>query len=328
MTNCNLLPRRSFLGLAVAALAGCSKVDTSAPSVPQDAASASPAGFPNQRLGKVPALPDVAVNPPDIYPLNQPAPPPLKPYDPSSDDPELQLRSRLYNHHALVFQAGRTLFTGPRMQQSLQIHLSFVDRLGEIPLARRRDLHALETASKTSFNQKDLAVSLESILSMDEVKRLRSHFEISFLHTFAVLLGTSVTTPNEALLKAISTASEQSEWRRSALAWLTSATKSEEVERHIAMNALPYVLSNIGYEPEKVMPSKDLLFKRADALAFARVHIATKDMTDRDVYAVIQNFQLTGAAQAYTSFMEAYRIQSNGFLIAFHDNLAELLSRR
>lgn len=70
---------------------------------------------------------------PPILGLNVSPPPPPKPYDPADDDPDVQLRAKLYDHLALVNQAARSLFHSPRIRQSLEIHLSYVDAVESIP---------------------------------------------------------------------------------------------------------------------------------------------------------------------------------------------------
>lgn len=258
----------------------------------------------------------------DPYGLNVSPPPPPKPYDPADDDPDVQLRAKLYDHLALVNQAARSLFHSPRIRQSLEIHLSYVDAVESIPRVRRRDLRALEDAARSSFTQVDLAKTLQSLIPIDEVKSLRAAFSTPALHTFAVLLGTSVTIPSKSVVDAVTAASSQSEWRRSALAWLTTATRNEQVERDIAQRALPYVVANLGLSPERALPDRALLKARADGLAFARTHVATQDMSDRDLYGLVRNFEEFRVSRAYEAFFQAYRGTSNAFLIAVHDNLA------
>lgn len=315
--------RRALLAAAAFGLVACSEK----PGPSRDDPSLSerdPADlFPNRPVGG-PALQgsSPASSPADPYGLNVNTPPPIKPYDPADDDPEVQLRAKLYDHLALISQAARTLFHSPRIRQSLEIHLSYVDAVESVPRVRRRDLRALEDAGRTSFSQMDLAKTLQSLLTLDEVMALRAAFATPALHTFAVLLGTSVTIPGKSVLDAVSSASAQSEWRRSALAWLTTATRSEQVERDIAQRALPYVVANLGLSPERALPAAALLKARADGLAFARTHVATQDMSDRELYGLVRNFQEFGVSRGYEAFFQAYKGTSNTFLIAVHDNLA------
>ncbi len=324
MTAFQFCSRRSvLLSFAAVGLAACSDEHASPQNDEVGVERPSADLFPPRPPGSTPSLPKVpASGVADPYGLSVDQPPPLKPYDPSLDDPDVQLRMKLYDHLALINQGARSLFHSPRMRQSLEIHLSYVDAIARVPLIRRRDLKAFESAGRTSFTQSDLAKALEVLLPIDEVKSLRAAFVTPSLSTFAVLLGTSVTVPPKTVLEALSAASNQSDWRRSALAWLTTATRSEQVERDIAHRALPYVVENLGITASKALPDATVLKARADGIAFARTHIATQDLTDIEVYALIRNFEQFRLARAYEAFFQAYTRSSNAFLIAVHDSLA------
>jgi len=253
-------------------------------------------------------------------------PPPPEPYDPAHHNEISQLKSRLYDQRSLISQTGPNLFSAKRVQQSLLFHLSHIPVVEDRPKPRRLELKALSAATSKALQPLDIAQELENLLSKVDVRRFRGAADITIVSVFNAMYGTSIFRTNEALLTDISQALSISAWRRAALAWLTTATRSEAVERHIATECLPYVISHLGLDSRKFLPVKDELIKRADALAFARVHIATAEMSDLQVYGVVRNFQITRLAELYETLFLAYRNRSNSYLTEFHNEMVQLLA--
>lgn len=251
-------------------------------------------------------------------------PPPAQPFDPAPLDEIGQLKSRLYDHRSLIAQSGQNLFTSKRVEQSLLYHLSLIPIVEDRPKPRRLELRALSAASSAELQPLQIAQDLEGLLSPDDIRRFRGTADIRNLSIFNALLGATVYRSTESLATEVAQSLRLSDWRRSAVAWLTTATRSELVERHIATESMPYVISHLGLDPRKRLPSNAELIQRADALAFARVHLATAEMTDLDVYAVIRNFEITGISWLYEFLFRAYINRNNAYLTAFHNEIVQL----
>jgi len=226
----------------------------------------------------------------------------------------------------LVMSLGRGLYTGKHAQQSIELHLAPILPLSDVPLARRIDIKALDSASASTLRSMALADQLTLRTDNDEVQRMRAVLGTDPLPEFTALLATSVFAQRDVITAATSQVAISSDWRKSALAWIATAIRIDQVERYIAFNMTPYVLSHIGIQDAS--QAESATFARADAIALARVHHATQQYSDDQLHQLILAISQPEVVLAFGLASRCFYTQSPAFLNHFHGQFVAALAHR
>ena len=233
-----------------------------------------------------------------------------------SKPPVPTLATRRDSSGGLVMSLGRGLYSGKHAKQSIELHLAPILPLADVPLARRIDLHALESAASRTLSPASLADQLTLRTDKDEVQRMRNALSTHPLPEFTALLGTSVFADRDLLTTAASEISRATQWRQSALAWIVAAIRMDQVERYVAFNMTPYVVGHVGVKDASQAEVQS--YVRADAIALARVHHATQLYSDARLYELILALSQPDVVLAFGLAARGFYTQSTAFLAHFH----------
>jgi len=236
------------------------------------------------------------------------------------------LATRRDSSGGLVMSLGRGLYSGKHAKQSIELHLAPILPLADVPLARRLDLRALESASSNALSPASLADQLTLRTNKDEVQRMRTALSTDPLPEFTALLGTSVFADRALLTTATSEVSRASQWRQSALAWIVTTIRMDQVERYVAFNMTPYVVSHVGIQDPSQAEAPS--YMRADAIALARVHHATQMYSDARLYELILALSQPDVVLAFGLAARGFYNQSTAFLNHFHTEFVASISPR
>jgi len=226
----------------------------------------------------------------------------------------------------LVMSLGRGLYTGKHAQQSIELHLAPILSLADVPLAKRIDLRALGSAASSTLGAASLADQLTLRTDKGEVQRMREILSVQPLAEFTTLLGTSVFVDRETITSVAAEIARASPWRQSALAWIASAIRMDQVERYVAFNMTPYVIGHIGIQDPS--QAETATYARADAIALVRVHHATQRYSDAQLHQLIQALSQPDVVLAFGLAARGFYAQSTAFLSHFHSEFVAGMTPR
>lgn len=225
--------------------------------------------------------------------------------------------NRLHLPSVIVGAVGLRMYTGHRIEQSIRLHLSAEPQLQDVPAIRRTDLLALQKASRQSATLEQVASLVQARRAPEDLSALRLHLDNPVVRSFAMQLTQTVGANRKDVQEAVKAIAESPEWRRQAMARIASFTGVVATERMIGEQLLPYVLQSTGIRFDSERATR--LGQWCDALAVARVHLATRGMADQEIFNLILNLEQERArrGEAFELVVNAFGELMPGFLQAY-----------
>jgi hypothetical protein len=223
-------------------------------------------------------------------------------------------RARLYDPSALVTAAGWSTWSGHRVRQSVLWHLSARPEASHLPKAKRPEIAALSGVASVPDAQQ-VAAHLAVLMTPQAIASAREVFAKSRVHEVLTLLATTVQLDDRALWDAHVALRELSPWRAQAVAALSTTLGQDAFEDACVQVALSYVLQTLGWSqlPEQTRQRQEA----ATHLAWARVHYATRQLSDDQLYALVRALGADPARGAFNAIQQAARAGMPEFLAAF-----------
>lgn len=225
-----------------------------------------------------------------------------------------------HTSNLVVSGAGLRLYTGYRVAQSVRLHLSNEQLLVDVPAVRRIDHIALRQAAGRALTIPQVSESLLALRSVDELKRLRRHLVNPAIRSLAMVLTQTVEASPKQVNEAIVAVAESTPWRRDALALVATQVRLVDAERLIGEQVLPYVYQSVGLPFSTKF--KTGLIQRCDALAVARIQLATQHLNDQDLFTLMQNLQQDRDRldEVFGLVFDAFRARINEYLWAYAES--------
>lgn len=225
-----------------------------------------------------------------------------------------------HTSNLVVSGAGLRLYTGYRVAQSVRLHLSNEQLLVDVPAVRRIDHIALRQAAGKALTIPQVSESLLGLRSVDELKSLRRHLANPAVRSLAMVLTQTVEASGKQVNDAIRAVAESSAWRRDALALVATQVRLVDAERLIGEQVLPYVYQSVGLPFNA--KTKTGLIERCDALAVARIQLATQHLNDQDLFTLIQNLHQDRdrLGEVFGLVFDAFRSRINEYLWAYAES--------